>query len=94
MVELISYLQDVLYGLIVKCTANCSNISVLRKIRLKVANNVLGVPVLSVKSNLALRETRGWVKIYCMVDLMSIDMAIYDSTAIFKKINAYHCLGP
>ena len=94
MVELISYLQDVLYGLIVKCTANCSNISVLRKIRLKVANNVLGVPVLSVKSNLALRETRGWVKIYCMVDLMSIDMAIYDSTVIFKKINAYHCLGP
>ena len=54
---------------------------------------VLGVRTQIVISNSSLRERNGYTKFYCITDLLSIDMAIYDSIVNFQKINAYYPLG-
>ena len=43
--------------------------------------------MLSVKSNLALRETKDGVTFNCMVDLLSIDMGISDFSQFSKNVN-------
>ena len=45
-------------------------------------------------SNSSLRERRGYTKFYYITDLLSVDMAIYDSIVSFQKIDAYYPLGP
>ena len=45
-------------------------------------------------SKSALRARKGLEKFYCMMDLLSIDMDIYDSIVSFQKINAHHPPGP
>ena len=66
----------------------------IQTIEKKQSKYLLGVSTLSVKSNQALREKRGLVKFYCMMNLLSKDMDIYDSIAIFQIINTHHSSGP
>ena len=54
---------------------------------------VLGVRTQIVISNSSLRERRGYTKFYYITDLLSVDMAIYDSIVSFQKIDAYYPLG-
>ena len=50
---------------------------------------ILGVRTQIVISNSSLRERRGYTKFYYITDLLSVDMAIYDSIVSFQKIDAY-----
>ena len=57
-------------------------------------HTILGVRTQIVISNSSLRERRGYTKFYYITDLLSVDMAIYDSIVSFQKIDAYYPLGP
>ena len=50
---------------------------------------LLGVRTQIVISNSSLRKRRGYTKFYYITDLLSVDMAIYDSIVSFQKIDAY-----
>ena len=52
-----------------------------------------GIRTQIVKSNLSLREGTLKENFCYMMDLLSMDMGIYDSIASFQKINADNHLG-
>ena len=58
-----------------------------------ISKDILGVRTQIVISNSSLRERRGYTKFYYITDLLSVDMAIYDSIVNFQKINPYYPLG-